>query len=125
MSKSSSAPPEPSAPGSSPPGPAGDPAGNPADRDPQGYEHPHSGRRAAGHGGGALDGDRDAAGGAGEPAAAHSGGGRGHAPQASQQREADEELESRNGPYVRSGESRVRDDEEPEAEPPRPDKAAR
>ncbi|MHC3908474.1 hypothetical protein ACMZ4X_01696 [Achromobacter marplatensis] len=75
----------------------------PSAADPQGYEHPHSGRRAAGHGGGALDRDREDAGNPGEPAAAHSGGGSGHASQASQQREAEEELESRNGPHVRGG----------------------
>lgn len=73
----------------------------------QDYEHPHSGRRAAGHGGGALDRDRED-GNPGKPAAAHSGGGSGHASQASQQREAEEELESRNGPHVRGGSAEQR-----------------
>ncbi|OZI79581.1 MULTISPECIES: hypothetical protein [Bordetella] len=80
-------------------GPSGD--ATPADD----YEFRHSGRRAAGHGGGALDpaaqAPDDAA---GRPSGDASMGGRGHTPQRSVKRETDEELEGRSGPYVRSGE---------------------
>ncbi len=86
------------------PSPQGDnSAGLPPEADSQGYEHVHSGRRAAGHGGGALDGSEDGGLNPGKPADAYSGGGSGHESQASQQREANEELESRNGPDVRKG----------------------
>ena len=78
-------------------------AGTPVEPDARGYGHQHSGRRAAGHGGGSLDASEDGADYAVEPDADFSGGGRGHAVQASQQREADEEMEGRTGPYVRSG----------------------
>ncbi|HYG44620.1 MAG TPA: hypothetical protein VEA17_17005 [Bordetella sp.] len=67
------------------------------------YGFYHSGRRAAGHGGGSLDARPDGADPASRPAGDASTGGRGHTPQRSLQHETDEELEGRTGPYVRSG----------------------
>lgn len=81
----------------------GDPTGTLSEMDPQDYKHRNSGRRAAGHGGGSLDGSKDATVDPGKPATDYSGGGRGHEAQASQEHEAEEELESRNGPHVRGG----------------------
>ncbi|MFC4273815.1 hypothetical protein [Achromobacter aloeverae] len=78
-------------------------APTPTEPDARGYETPHSGRRAAGHGGGSLDASEGGADYAVAPGAEFSGGGQGHAPQASQQREAEQELAGRTGPYVRSG----------------------
>lgn len=67
------------------------------------YDFRHSGRRAAGHGGGDMDAPKEF------PEAHHqtghdySGGGRGHESNRSLGREADEDLESRSGPYNRAG----------------------
>ncbi|WP_459616200.1 hypothetical protein [Bordetella sp. 2513F-2] len=71
------------------------------------YEHVHSGRRAAGHGGGSLD-ERSAA----ERTPAQDAGlaGRGHKSQRALRTETEEELESRSGPHVRAG-ARRSDDE--------------
>lgn len=83
------------------------PAGQDRDATREGtsdYGFYHSGRRAAGHGGGSLDARRENADSAGQPAGDASTGGRGHTPQRSLQHETDEELEGRSGPYVRSGE---------------------
>ncbi|GAB1578291.1 hypothetical protein [Bordetella petrii] len=68
------------------------------------YEFRHSGRRAAGHGGGALDPAQSPGDAPGRPSGDASMAGRGHTPQRSLKRETDEELEGRSGPYVRSGE---------------------
>lgn len=78
-------------------------AGAPSEPDARGYGNQNSGRRGAGHGGGSLDASQDGADYEVEPDSDFSGGGRGHAAQASQQREADEEMEGRTGPYIRSG----------------------
>ncbi|MDX3895730.1 hypothetical protein [Pusillimonas sp.] len=67
------------------------------------YEQTHTGLRAAGHGGGELDGGGTAPEERTEPGYAFSGGGRGHTPVRSQQHEADEDLESRSGPFTRAG----------------------
>lgn len=74
-----------------------------SDQDESIYGHYNSGRRAAGHGGGSLDDIDEFAGERNEAGYAYSGGGEGHTPMRSRQREADEELESRTGPYERSG----------------------
>lgn len=67
------------------------------------YEQRHSGRRAAGHGGGSLDSGEEGVDGSSAPGSVFSGAGRSHTHQESLQRETAEELESRSGPYVRSG----------------------
>jgi len=69
------------------------------DTDP--YPSTKSGLRAAGHGGGEMD-DRENA--SDRPDGyVFSGGGRGHEPHESLDRETGEDMESRSGPYTRAG----------------------
>ncbi|TFL11276.1 hypothetical protein CSC67_17185 [Pusillimonas caeni] len=67
------------------------------------YERTHTGLRAAGHGGGELDGGGIAPEERTEQGYAFGGGGQGHTPVRSQQYEAEEDLESRSGPFTRTG----------------------
>ena len=67
------------------------------------YQHVNSGRKAAGHGGGSLDSDKPTPDEHREPDYATSGHAQGQVPLRSREIEAEEELESRNGPYTREG----------------------
>lgn len=66
------------------------------------YQNVHSGRKAAGHGGGSLDSDKPTDQHR-EPGYATSGDAQGQVPLRSREIEAEEDLESRNGPYTREG----------------------
>lgn len=67
------------------------------------YQNANSGRRASGHGGGSLDDTREGQGEQRERGYAFSGGGQGQEPLRSQEMDAEEDLEGRSGPFVRSG----------------------
>lgn len=84
----------------------------PENMDESKYQNANSGRRASGHGGGSLDRPTEFEGERHEAGYAFSGGGRGHTPVRSHQQEAKEELESRSGPYDRSGRPAAEDSKE-------------
>lgn len=67
------------------------------------YRDHNSGRRAAGHGGGDMDRPDAFPDAHREAGYDYSGGGHGHEPGRSLAQEADEDLESRDGPYTRAG----------------------